>query len=130
MQLCSSLWIPKPIPIWIWFFFWKFWNEIMYIMALTSQFLRITIGNFNTRSKNWYRQNKTSFEDNSTESITSQFGLYQLINEPTHLLENSTLCTDLIFTSQPNFVVELGVHPSLHPNFHQQIVFAISTTLF
>ena len=102
----------------------------MYIMALTSQFLRITIGNFNTRSKNWYRQNKTSFEDNSTESITSQFGLYQLINEPTHLLGNSTLCTDLIFTSQPNFVVELGVHPSLHPNFHQQIVFAISTTLF
>ena len=97
----------------------------MYIMALTSQFLRITIGNFNARSKNWYRQNKTSFEDNSTESITSQFGLYQLINEPTHLLGNSSLCTDLIFTSQPNFAVELGVHPSLHPNCHHQIVFAI-----
>ena len=53
-----------------------------------------TIGDFNARSKNWYSQNKTSFEDKSIESITSQFELYQLINEPTHLLENSSLCTD------------------------------------
>ena len=51
-------------------------------------------------------------------------GFYQLINEPTHLLENSFSCIDLIFTSLPNLVVELGVHPSLHPNCHHQIVFA------
>ena len=31
---------------------------------------------------------------------------------------------DLIFTSQPNIVVESGVHPSLHPNCHHQIIFA------
>ena len=31
---------------------------------------------------------------------------------------------DLIFSSQPNLVVESGVHPSLHPNCHHQIVFA------
>ena len=27
------------------------------------------------------------------------------------------------FTSQSNLVVELGVHPSLHPNCHHQIIF-------
>ena len=32
-------------------------------------------------------------------------GSYQLINEPTHLLEKSTSCIDLIFTAQPNLVV-------------------------
>ena len=83
-----------------------------------------TIGDFNAKSKNWYSQDKTSFEGKTIESITSQFGLYQLINEPTHLLENSSSCIDLIFTSQPNLVVESGVHPSLHPNCHHQIVFA------
>ena len=35
-----------------------------------------------------------------------------------------SLCIDLIFTSQPNLVVESGVHPSSHPNCHHQIIFA------
>ena len=47
-----------------------------------------------------------------------------MINEPTHLLQSSSSCIDLIFTSQPNIVVESGAHPSLHPNCHHQIIFA------
>ena len=54
-----------------------------------------------------------SFEGKTIESITSHFELYQLINEPTHLLENFSSGIDLIFTSQPNLEVELGVHPHL-----------------
>ena len=50
--------------------------------------------------------------------------MYHLINEPTHFLENSSSCIGLIFTSQPNLVVQSGVHPSLHPNCDHQIVFA------
>ena len=30
----------------------------------------------------------------------------------------------MIFTSQPNIAVESGVHPSLHPNSHRQIIYA------
>ena len=30
----------------------------------------------------------------------------------------------MIFTSQPNLVVELGVHPSLHPNCQHEVVIA------
>ena len=47
----------------------------------------------------------------------------QLIQEPTHIL-NSSSCIDLIFTSQPNLVMESGIHSSLHSNCHHQIVFA------
>ena len=83
-----------------------------------------TISDFNTKSKNWYSQVKSSFEGKTIKSITSQFELNQLINETTNSLENCSLCIDLIFTSQPNLVVEPGVHPSLHPNCHHQIVFA------
>ena len=72
-----------------------------------------TISDFNTKSKNWYSQVKSSFEGKTIKSITSQFELYQLINETTNSLENCSLCIDLIFTSQPNLVVEPGVHPSL-----------------
>ena len=58
------------------------------------------------------------------ENITSQFGLHQMIDEPTHILESSSSCIDLIFTSQPNLITESGVHPSLHPNSHHKIIFA------
>ena len=58
------------------------------------------------------------------DTITSQFGLQQLINGTTHLTANSFWCIDLIFTSQPNLVMESGVHSSLHPNCHHQIGFA------
>ena len=47
-----------------------------------------------------------------------------MINEPTHILESSSSCIDLIFTSQPNLVTESGVHLSLHPNSYHQIIFA------
>ena len=93
------------------------------ILVQKNPFLMTAIGDFNAKSKNWYSQDTNSFEGKTIESITSQFGLYQLINEPTHLLENSSSCMDLIFTTQPNLVIESGVHPSLHPNCHHQIVF-------
>ena len=41
--------------------------------------------------------------------------------EPTQILHNSSECIDLIFTSQPNLIIESGVHPSLHSNCHHQL---------
>ena len=52
----------------------------------------------------------TSFEGSEFDFLTSQFGLLQIIKEPTNMLENSRSCIDLIFTSQPNMVIDSGVH--------------------
>ena len=46
-----------------------------------------------------------------------------MIKEPIHILDSSSTCIDLIFTSQPNLIIESGVHPSLHPYWHHQIVY-------
>ena len=46
-----------------------------------------------------------------------------MINEPTHILENSSSCIDLIFTSQPNLPVESRTQSSPHPNCHHQIIY-------
>ena len=56
--------------------------------------------------------------------LTCRHGLHQLINEPTHLLDSSLSCIDLIFTSQRKLVIKSGVQPSLHPNCHNHLVFA------
>ena len=131
--------------------------------------------------KNWYENDKTSFERHSIENFFSQFALHQIINnKSTHIPDAYSSCTNLVhcmksvqirsffwsvlsifglnmeiysafspntgkygpektpyldlfhvvvFTFQPNLVVESGVHPfgvysSFHPNCHHQIVFA------
>ena len=93
-------------------------------LALNNPFMLVVIADLNAKSQNWYPLDRTTYEGNIIETITSHFGLHQLIHDPTHILEKSSSCIDLIFTSQPNMVVNSGVHSSLHANCHHQIVFA------
>ena len=72
------------------------------------------LGDFNAKSNNWCSM---------IDAVTSNYGLHQLIQEATHILNLSSSCIDLIFTSQPNLVMESGVHSSLHPSCHHQVVF-------
>ena len=71
-------------------------------------------GDFNMRSSSWWSDDIDTIEGTRLESITSYYGLYQIINEPTHILPSSTSCIDLIFTNQPNLVINNGARPSLH----------------
>ena len=64
------------------------------------------------------------FEGDPIENLTSQFGLHQAIKElGARILSTScSLCVDLIFTSQPNLIIESGDYLSLHSNCHHQII--------
>ena len=55
----------------------------------------------------WCIQDSTNFEGITTENVISQYGLSQIINKPTYILESSSLCIDLIFKTQPNLVGNL-----------------------
>ena len=88
----------------------------------------VALGDFNAKSSNWYNKDITSNEGRKIEAVTSQNDLHQEINEPTHILNNSSSCIDLIFNSQPNFLIECGVHPSLHSNCHHQIIYERNLT--
>ena len=82
------------------------------------------LGGLNAKPHNWCKNDITSHEGSMIDAVMSNFGLHQLIHEPTHILNSSSSCIDLIFTSQPNSVMESGVHSSPHPNCHHQVVFA------
>ena len=84
--------------------------------------MKVLLGDFNAKCTNWYKHDHTNFANFIQTS--SQCRLYEVINEPTHILENSSSCIDLIFTSQPNLITESGVHPSLNPNCHHQVIYA------
>ena len=86
--------------------------------------MAVVLGDFNAKSNNWCKADVTSLEESKIDIITRSYGLNQLIQEPTHILNSSTSCIDLILTSQPNLVMESGIHSSLQSNCHHQIVFA------
>ena len=89
----------------------------------TNRFLVIALGDFNAKLCQWYKNDKTTTEGSKVANLSSQYGLKQIINQPTHILNNSSSCIDLLFTSQPNLVMESGVHSSLHSNCHHQIIY-------
>ena len=84
------------------------------LVVQRNPYLVVVLGYFNWKPKNWCGSDKTNFEGNVIRTLFSQFGIYQMANNSTYL----------IFTSQPSFIVEAGVHPSLHPNSHHQVFFA------
>ena len=47
-----------------------------------------------------------------------------MINKLTHIIGDSSCSIDLIFTSQPNLVMESGMHSSLHLDCHHQLTYA------
>ena len=53
-----------------------------------NPFIIVAIGDFNPKSSNWYIGDTTASEGSKIEAITSQFGLQQIINEPTHVQGN------------------------------------------
>ena len=71
----------------------------------------------------WCSTDKTTPEGAKLDYLTSQDGLTQLLKEPTHIPDNYRSCIDLIFTNQPNLVVDFGIHPSLHENCYHQIIY-------
>ena len=84
----------------------------------------LVTGDFNVRSSSWWSDDIDTIEGTRLESITSYYGLYQIIKEPTRILLSSASCIDLIFTNQPNLVINSGAHPSIDQNCHHQIIFA------
>ena len=56
------------------------------------------------------------------DELIQSKNLTQLINEPTHLINNSRSCIDLNITSQPNLFIDYGIHPSLFERCHHEII--------
>ena len=92
------------------------------ILFSKSQFT-VILGDFNAKSSTWWSNDVTNLNGTLIDSLTTTHGFKQLISDATHILPQSTSCIDLIFTDQPNYVIDCGTHPSLIKNCHHQITF-------
>ena len=87
-------------------------EKVLSDTTFCNSLFTIILGDFNARSSVWWTRDKTTIEGTQLESLTSVYGFHQLISQPTHLLPQTSSCNDLIFTEQPNLIVDSGVHPS------------------
>ena len=88
-----------------------------------NPYISFFLGDFNARNSNWWSEDIDNSQGLDIDELSSYYILTQLIKDPTHILPYSKSCIDLIFTSQPNLVTDSGVHSSLSPACHHQIVF-------
>ena len=82
--------------------FIKTFEQLMAHLTSFKPHLLLTTGDFNARSSSLWSGDVDNIEDTRLKSITSFYGLHQIINEPTHVLLSSSSCIDLIFTKHDN----------------------------
>ena len=83
-------------------------------ISSTNPHFILLIGDFNTKSSNWSPNDTTTAEGAQLDYLTPLYGKKQVITEPTHILENSSSCRDLIFSNQPNLLMDSRVYTTLH----------------
>ena len=98
-------------------------DDLLNEITLSNLLFYLILGDFSAKSPTWWDDGTISIEGTQLDALSSFHGLHQIIKEPTHLMENSASCIDLVITDQPDLVIDSGVHPSLHANCNHQIVY-------
>ena len=98
-------------------------EKLVVNISSTNPHFILMIGEFTAKSRNWLSNDITTAEGAQLDYLTSLYGMKQVITEPTHLLENSSSCIDLIFSNQPNLIMDSEVDRTLHSKCHHQIIY-------
>ena len=83
----------------------------------------ILTGDFNSKTKQWWPDGEEMNEGVLLNQLIESFSMTQLIDQPTHILTNSSSLIDLIITDQVDMFVDSGLLPSPHDKSHHEIIY-------
>ena len=83
----------------------------------------VITGDFNACCSRWWKNDITNLTGEEIDSLTSSAGYAQIIEKPTHILNNSMSCNDLIFCTNKNIISNHGVDVSFFDKCHHNIIF-------
>ena len=89
----------------------------------------ILIGDFNAKCSKWCSSDKNNIAGLEMDNITTTAGYSQLINKPTHFINGTSSCIDLIFSSNVSFIRNYGIEQSIYEKCHHNITYGTSTLL-
>ena len=83
----------------------------------------VITGDLNARCSKWCNKDITNLVGREIDTLTSSAGNKQIINKPTHILNNSSSCIDLIFCNKLNLLSNYDVDLSFFEKCHHNIIF-------
>ena len=83
----------------------------------------ILIGDFNAKSSRCCNSDKSIRASEELDSITKSAGYSQLINQPTHFVNKTSSCINLIFSSDLNITKNCGIEKTIHEKCHHDIIY-------
>ena len=83
----------------------------------------ILTGDFNSKTKQWWPDGEETNEGVLLNQLIESFSMTQLIDQPTHILKNSSSLIDLIITDQVDMFVDSGLLPSPRDKSHHEIIY-------
>ena len=89
---------------------------------LNQQDSLLFVGDFNSRNRIWWDGDTSDTAGRELFSIASDLSLFQLINEPTHIWQNSKSCIDLMFTDSPGLIKETSVCSPIGGSDHNTLI--------
>ena len=82
----------------------------------------VITGDLNGRYSKWCNKDITNLVGCDIDTLTSSAGYKQIINKPTHIVNNLSSCIDLIFCNNLNPLSNYSVDLSLFENCHHNII--------
>ena len=83
----------------------------------------ILIGDFNAKSSKWCNSDKNNRAVMEFDNISTSAGYSQLINKPTHFVNKTSSCIDLIFSSDLNITSNCGIEKTIHEKYRHDIIY-------
>ena len=81
----------------------------------------VLMGDFNARCSKWCNSDITNANGRALDTLISSAGYKQIINKPTHTVNNSFSCIDLIFCNNLNIISNYSVDLSIFEKCHHII---------
>ena len=113
---------PKSGPCWVWQFLYKF---DLLLSNINQEFplCSIVTGDFHACFSRWWQNNITNSAGQEIDSLTLSAGYKQRIEKPTHIVNNSMSCFDLLFCTNQNAISNYGADVSNFDKCHHNIIF-------
>ena len=83
----------------------------------------IVTGDFNARCSRRWQNDITNSAGQEIDSLTLSAGYKQIIDKPTHVVNNSMSCIDLLFCTNQTTISNYGVDVSIFDKCHHNIIF-------
>ena len=84
----------------------------------------ILISDFNAKCSKWCSSDKNNIAGLKIDNITTTAGYSQLINKPTHFMNGTSSCLDLIFSSNVSFIRNYEIKQSIYEKCHHNITYS------